>query len=73
MTTRRAQRKKLSRRFHVGDLVTWGNGRISHAVTRVTPHGVYVDASSEGFGEIFLHFAPGSTSKREPGPPRHAG
>ena len=71
--TLRADRKKLSKKFKVGDVVTWGYGVIAHKVIRVTELGVWVDTSSQpvrGLGnEHFVYFAP--ANGREPGPPRH--
>jgi hypothetical protein len=80
MPTRRAVRKKLGKKFQVGDVVTWGYGLISHRVAEVTSTGVYVDTTSQNFGQpiadgrrrMFIEFSPGSKSHRCPGPPRHS-
>lgn len=49
--SRRAIRKKLSRKFQVGDVVTWGYAVTAHRVTEVTSRGLWVDSTSTGFGE----------------------
>ena len=76
--TRRAERKRLRRKFKVGDLVTWGAGRVAHPVIDVTALGVVVDSTASGFGHadrhgrltMLIEFAPGSRSHHSPGPPR---
>lgn len=69
--TRRAVRKKLFRRFKVGDLVTWGSGQVSHPVVEVTRMGVVVDASSIGWtSRLLVEFAPGARGRGHRGPPR---
>ncbi len=78
MSTRRATRKKMATKFAIGDLVTWGNGSVSHPVVAVVPTGVIVDTTSSGFGAhdkqgrltMLIEFAPSSRSHRCPGPPR---
>jgi len=50
----RAQRKKAAKTFKVGDSVTWGNGSVSHPVVEVSHNGVYVDATSAGFGPRYF-------------------
>lgn len=74
--TRRAARKKLGRKFAVGDLVTWGNRSVSRRVLQVTSKGVIVDTTEDGVGSrsggrltMLIEFAPGSRSRRCPGPP----
>ncbi len=52
----RAQRKKARRSFHVGDVVTWGDGSWSHRVLEVQAFGVIVDATSAGFGRYFVAY-----------------
>ena len=75
--TRRAIRKRLRRKFRAGDLVTWGLGLVWHPVLRVERLGVVVDTTSSGVGRqedgrlvMLIEFAPGSRSRRCPGPPR---
>lgn len=80
MTTRRAIRKRMQKRFRVGDVVTWGHGLVSHRVIAVHANGVVVDTTSTGIGRsddlgrlvMLIEFAPGSHSHRCPGPPRHS-
>lgn len=80
MTTRRAIRKRMRRKFRVGDVVTWGHGFIAHRVIAVHADGVVVDTTSVGIGRLddegrrvmLIEFAPGSRSYRCPGPPRHS-
>lgn len=71
--TRRAIRKKLMRKFKVGDQVTWGSGQVFHPVVEVTRMGVIVDASSIGWtNRLLVEFAPGASGRGHRGPPRHA-
>lgn len=42
----RAQRKKAKKSFKVGDVITWGLGKISHVISGVTDRGVLVDVTS---------------------------
>lgn len=42
----RAGRKKARKSFAVGDVVTWGAGRIAHRVVEVTDRGVVIDVTS---------------------------
>ena len=46
----RAERKKAKRSFKVGDVVTWGDGCISHVVIDVRDDGVVVDTTSVELG-----------------------
>lgn len=48
---KRAELKRKRKSFKVGDVVTWGNGRLSHKVVDVCPTGVTVDSTSSGFGD----------------------
>ena len=41
-------------KFRVGDVVTWGAKAIAHRVVEVTESGLYVDASSVGFGSRYF-------------------
>lgn len=43
---KRAERKREMKRFKVGDVVTWGNGALSHRVVEVNQRGVVIDVSS---------------------------
>lgn len=43
----RTMRKKMLRRFKIGDLVTWGRKVVANRVVEVLPEGLYVDASRE--------------------------
>lgn len=78
MTTYRQIRKKLSKKFKVGDVVTWGNGYIAHRVVSVNPQGVWVDSTSSGYGtrqkdgtrHLFIPFA-GHERYQPSGPPVH--
>lgn len=69
--TRRAIRKKQTKKFKVGDVVTWGFCWVSHVVTEVTDKGVWVDTTSADYYQdrLFLSFAP---TGREFGPPVHS-
>lgn len=51
---RSAELRKWRAKFKVGDLVTWGNGSISHSVVEIRHHGVVVDASSVGFSRRYF-------------------
>jgi len=39
----RAQRKKMAKKFRVGDIVTWGNGSVNAKVDEVSSAGLYVN------------------------------
>lgn len=79
MTTPHAIRKKLGKKFKVGDVVTWGHKFVAHRVVIVERDGVHVDATSSGFGElqpdgrrfVFVPFVPTGCSKGLKGPPEH--
>lgn len=42
---KRAERKKMQKKFKVGDIVTWGLKIKSHRIVEVCEDGVYVDAT----------------------------
>jgi hypothetical protein len=44
----RAVRKKMRRRFKVGNMVTWGLKVVANRVVEVTDDGLLVDASKDG-------------------------
>lgn len=67
-----AERKKLKRQFKVGDVVTWGLGRVSHRIIEVKEHGVIVDAISEGYGLLFVSFDKNNRNRSGRGPVRHS-
>lgn len=76
MPSRRAIRKKMRKRFHPRDVVTWGIGVRSHRVLEVRPTGILVDTRSdpswEGPQTLFVEFCPPSRSRWHHGPPWHA-
>lgn len=41
----RAERKKEQKKFQVGDVVTWGNGKVTQVILEVRHDGVVVDAA----------------------------
>jgi hypothetical protein len=47
-----AIRKKLAKKFKVGDIVTWGYRRVAHRIIEVCRDGVYVDSTSSNCGEL---------------------
>ena len=42
MSSQKSTRKKLAKKFKVGDIVTWGNKQTKHEVLEVTKDGVMV-------------------------------
>lgn len=70
--TRAATRKKLARKFEVGDVVTWGNGSLSYPVVEITTEGVIVDSSADQGGRErhLVPFVPVKRYGAEHGPPR---
>lgn len=68
----RAARKKLAKKFKVGDLVTWGSGELSHIVIEVRADGVVVDAASAGFPNHFVPFVQKQRYGKISEPLRHA-
>lgn len=76
---RRALRKKLARKFQVGDVVTWGRKHIAHCVVEVQAQGVLVDSTSAKFGKpqrdgrlfTFIPFIPARRHGMDIGPPEH--
>lgn len=82
----RAERKKARRSFKVGDVVTWGDGCISHVVVEVKTEGLVVDTSSGTFGAIQpdgrrhmlvlfdrnMRISEGYHTATSKGPPRHS-
>ena len=77
--TRRAIQKKLTKKFQVGDVVTWGNKRIAHRIVEVQAKGVLVDSTSAKFGQsqrdgrllTFIPFVPVHKYGIDVGPPEH--
>jgi hypothetical protein len=68
----RAELKKLRHAFKAGDIITWGLGRISHRVLEVRMDGVVVDATSAGFGKLFVSFDKNNRDPNGRGPIRHS-
>lgn len=52
----RADRKKVARKIHIGDVVTWGRKVLAHPVMEITPTGVIVDAAEVGYPRLFVAF-----------------
>jgi len=74
-----AIRKKLAKKFKVGDVVTWGNKFIAHRVVEVRQRGVMVDSTSQRYGArqrdgrlfTFIPFVPVRQYGMDVGPPEH--
>ncbi len=69
---KRALRKKLRRKFKVGDVITWGRGVVSHRILKVLEHGVVVDATMAGFGHLYVAYDKNNTNPSGRGPIRHS-
>lgn len=69
---KRAERKKLRKQFKVGDVVTWGTGAVAHYVVEVKETGVVVDATSVGYGMLFVSYDENNRDRSGRGPVRHS-
>ena len=69
---KRAQKKKLHKQFKVGDVVTWGIGRVAHRIIEMMDNGVVVDAASKGYPNLFVAFDGNNRSKSGRGPIFHS-
>ena len=54
----RADRKKMAKKFRIGDIVTWGRGIIDAEVVEVSHDGLYVDTKLEDGTPAPRHFVP---------------
>lgn len=76
---KRALRKKMHKTFKVGDVITWGNGDISHRIIEVCEHGVIVDSTSSNYGlpkdkilTLYVTFDKNNKNVSGRGPIRHS-
>jgi hypothetical protein len=65
---KRAERKKLKKKFQVGDIVTWGREAIAHRVLEVRDDGLVVDATAHGFGHLFVAYDGNNRDRAGRGP-----
>jgi hypothetical protein len=79
VATNRAVRKKLGKKFKVGDVVTWGLRVIAHRVVKLDAAGVFVDTTSADIGVrqkdgrlwMLVPFVPVRAYGYAEGPPEH--
>lgn len=54
----RAQRKKMAKKFRVGDIITWGSGAVDAEIVEVSADGVYVNTHLEDGSPAPRYFVP---------------
>lgn len=82
--SKKAELKRLHKKFKVGDLITWGNGSVSHLIVASRPNGVVVDVTSQKDAEyygrkqsdgryfLFVSFTKNNRNRSGRGPIRYA-